>query len=151
MIHHTHRILLVEDEPTNMLVLSATLRQAGYHVDEVTDGLKAWQHLNHDNNYALVVTDRLMPHMDGLELFACMKKDARFKTIPVIMQTAAIAPEQVVEGIRSGVYYYLTKPYQEDTLLTLVRSAIRERTQQTLWGWYRLGSNLCWCDGIKSL
>lgn len=112
-----------------MFVLSAYLRNAGYAVDEVDNGLKAWQQLNHDPDYTLVVTDRLMPHMDGLELFSCMKKDARFQNIPVIMQTAATAPEQVVEGIKSGVYYYLTKPYQEETLLMLVRSAIRDREQ----------------------
>lgn len=123
------RILLVEDEPTNMFVLSAYLRNAGYAVDEVDNGLKAWQQLNNDPHYTLVVTDRLMPHMDGLELFSCMKKDARFLDIPVIMQTAATAPEQVVEGIKAGVYYYLTKPYQEETLLMLVRSAIRDREQ----------------------
>lgn len=132
MLQNTARILLVEDEPTNMLVLSAYLRNSGYLVDEAVDGLKAWQQLNHDSNYNLVVTDRLMPHMDGLELFSCMKKDARFSNIPVIMQTAATAPEQVVEGIKSGVYYYLTKPYEEETLLTLVKSAMRDRQQNAV-------------------
>src|SRR5262249_13472562 len=48
------------------------------------------------------------------------------------MQTGANSPEEVVEGIRAGVYYYLTKPYQEETLLNLVQAAIRERKNHEL-------------------
>ena len=67
------RILLVEDEKTNLRILSAYLRKTGHEVDEAEDGEAAWQKLNPpsgaDSNYALVVTDRNMPRMDGLELF----------------------------------------------------------------------------------
>lgn len=125
-------LLVVEDEPTNMMVLSAYLTNAGYAVDQAVDGQDAFKKLSEKPNYALVVTDRLMPKMDGLQLFAEMQRSPRLKHIPVIMQTAADKPEEVVEGIRAGVYYYLTKPYEEEALLSLVRSALRDSEQQNL-------------------
>jgi DNA-binding response OmpR family regulator len=122
-------ILLVEDEPANMRVLAAYLKQAGYAIDQAEDGRAAMRKLGENPDYALVVTDRRMPNMDGMQLFAEMQRNPRLRKIPVIMQTAADTPEEVVEGIKAGVYYYLTKPYQEETLLSLVRSAIRDRQQ----------------------
>jgi len=80
----------------------------------------------------LIITDRMMPKMDGLELCAKMKRDSNLHHLPVIMQTAAATPQNIAEGIQAGVYYYLTKPYQEQALLSLVRSALREHQQYRL-------------------
>lgn len=123
-------ILIAEDDPISRTILSAQLTQGGYKVEAVEDGLQAWKRLNETSDIALVVTDRRMPGLDGLALHARMQGDPALGSIPVIMQTSATAPEEVVEGIKSGVYYYLTKPYLEETLLTLVKTAIRERRQQ---------------------
>ena len=126
-------VLLVEDEGTNMMILSAYLQNAGYQVDEAVNGEIALQKLRAAPHlYELVVTDRRMPVMDGLELFSQMQRDKQLRHIPVIMQTGADTPQEVVEGIKAGVYYYLTKPYQEETLTSLVRAAIRDRKQQEL-------------------
>ncbi len=126
------RILLVEDEPSNRAILGAQLKQAGYVVDEADNGESAWKILTARPDYAVVVTDRRMPQMDGLALFERMQAHVELRHIPVIMQTAATAPNEVVEGIRAGVYYYLSKPYQEETLLTLIKSAIRERQKHEM-------------------
>ena len=126
------QILLVEDEQVSMMILGSYLRQAGYQVDEAENGEDALQKLNTATNYDLVVTDRRMPVMDGLELFTAMQRDLKLNHLPVIMQTAANAPHEDVEGIKAGVYYYLTKPYDQDTLLNLVQTAIRDREQQTI-------------------
>ncbi|MES2906999.1 MAG: response regulator [Pseudomonadota bacterium] len=123
------RILLVEDEVTNRRILSAYLQRAGYDVDEAEDGLAALGKLK-SQNYDLVVTDWRMPNMDGLELAKRLKADAKLRHIPILMQTAADSPEEVVEGMRAGVYYYLTKPYEENMLLALVRAGLRERKQK---------------------
>lgn len=121
------RILLVEDEPTNMMILSSFLRNAGFIVDEIEDGQQAWDHLRQDKAYDLLITDRIMPRMDGLVLSRNMKADASLRHIPIIMQTAATSQSEVAEGISAGVYYYLTKPYEEETLMTLTRAALRDR------------------------
>jgi sigma-B regulation protein RsbU (phosphoserine phosphatase) len=125
----TKKILLVEDESAARALLDSYLKEAGYQVDEATDGQEAWAMLSKNRHYDLIVTDRLMPKMDGLELCAKMKRDSGLHHIPVIMQTGAATPENVAQGIQAGVYYYLTKPYQEQALLSLVRSALREHDQ----------------------
>src|SRR6188768_381698 len=104
-------ILLVEDEATNMAILSAYLRVAGYKVTEAHDGVQAYEILSKNPNFDLIVTDRRMPHMDGLELAKKIKRDTRLDRIPVIMQTGASSQDEIIEGIKAGVFYYLTKPY----------------------------------------
>lgn len=120
-------ILLVEDEPTNMEILSGFLREAGYVVDRATDGQEAWEILKKRRSYDLIITDRRMPNMDGLELSLKVKADPELRNIPIIMQTAATTLPEVAEGIKAGVYYYLAKPYEEETLLTLTKGALRDR------------------------
>jgi len=121
------RILVVEDDTTNLMVISRRLRHAGYVVDEAGNGQQGLDLLQQNNDYVAIVCDRNMPVMDGIKLFETIKNDPKFSAVPFIMQTGETEPEQVAEGIQAGVYYYLTKPFQEETLLTLVRTAIRDR------------------------
>ncbi len=125
------RILLAEDEPTNMAILSAFLQSADFEVVEAVNGKIAWDILAKDPHFDLVVTDHRMPEMEGLDLAVRMRNDPRLKKIPVIMQTSATEPEEVLKGIRAGVYYYLAKPYEEEILLGIVRSAVQERRQKS--------------------
>lgn len=120
-------ILIVEDDTLNREILAALLQRAGYIVDSAENGEEAWNRLMHRSDYTLVVTDRLMPQMDGLQLFTRIKRSANLRHIPVIMQTGATSASEIAEGVQSGVYYYLTKPYQEETLLSLVKSAIHDQ------------------------
>jgi CheY-like chemotaxis protein len=76
--------------------------------------------------YDLVILDRMMPGMNGIELLHLMKADPRFSAIPVIMQTAATTPEQVRQGLEAGAFYYLSKPYEPETLIAIVRAAVRD-------------------------
>jgi len=123
------RVLVVEDEPTNMAILTAYMRKAGHQIEQAEDGVAALEKLERDHAFDVVVTDRRMPRMDGLELFRRAMADPNLRAIPFIMQTAATEPDEVVEGIQAGVYYYLTKPYHEETLITLVNAAAKQRSQ----------------------
>lgn len=123
------RILLVEDDRVSMEILATMLLKAGYQVVQAENGQKAWTLLNKSRDFHLVVTDRIMPEMDGMALFAKIKKDAGLSHIPVIMQTGATEPNEVADGILAGMFYYLTKPYQEQALLSIVQSAMRANEQ----------------------
>lgn len=131
-VSQSPRILLVEDEPTNMAILSAFLNSANYEVVEAVDGQMAWEILVEDPHFDLIVTDRRMPRKDGLELALLVKKTKEVRHIPIIMQTGATAQEEVSEGIRAGVYYYLSKPYEEGTLLAIVRAALNEKRKNQM-------------------
>jgi len=96
-------------------------------------GEEAWRLLQQNDTFDLILLDRMMPGMDGVELLRQIKATPAFKKVPVIMQTAASAPEQVREGLLAGALYYLTKPYERDSLLAIVRAALSDgETRQDL-------------------
>jgi CheY-like chemotaxis protein/anti-sigma regulatory factor (Ser/Thr protein kinase) len=119
-------LLVVDDEPMNLEIIREYLDAEDYALDLVESAEAAWRRLETAPAYDLVILDRMMPGMNGIELLKRMKADARFRPIPVIMQTAASEPGQVREGILAGAFYYLAKPYEPATLLAIVRAALAD-------------------------
>ncbi len=124
------KILAVDDEEFNLDILEEYLSSSGYDCIAASNGNEALKALDAHSDIQLVVLDRMMPKPDGMEILQHMKSSERLKEIPVIMQTAAAAQEQILEGIRAGAYYYLTKPYQEPLLLGIVRTALADYQQK---------------------
>ena len=125
---NTPIILAVDDDPVNLEIIEATFEDTGYDLRCVDGGKRALEALNDENlSIDLVILDRMMPDVDGLEVLRKMKENPRLERTPVVMQTAAAAPEQVAEGLRAGAYYYLTKPYAPAALRTIVRAALEDR------------------------
>ncbi|WP_035057324.1 ATP-binding response regulator [Andreprevotia chitinilytica] len=126
------RILIVDDEPFNLEILGEHLLDEGYEVVTADDGEAAWNLLTRDAAFDAILLDRMMPRMDGMALLARLKQQAEFEHVPVIMQTAVGAAENVREGLAAGAYYYLIKPFQRDMLLAIVAAAVsfhREKKQ----------------------
>jgi len=123
------RLLVVDDEPFNLEIIAEHLEGDDYELVTARDGEEAWAILNEASGeeFEALILDRMMPRMNGIELLKRIKQEARFRQIPVIMQTAAASKEQVVEGIRLGAYYYLTKPFDGEVLAAVVRAAVAER------------------------
>ena len=122
------KILAVDDEEFNLDILGEYLEDAGYEPIGAVDGVDALQKLDEHPDIQAIVLDRMMPNMDGIEFMNEISKHPTFRHLPVVMQTAAATEKQIVEGIDSGVFYYLTKPYQRNILLSIVRSALEEST-----------------------
>lgn len=118
-------ILAVDDERFNLDILTEYLTDDGYRVIGASDGIEALEKLAQHPEINLIVLDRMMPRMDGMQLMEQLKRDKNFRDIPVIMQTAAASNTQLLEGIQAGVYYYLTKPYEDVMLLSIVKSALQ--------------------------
>jgi len=118
------RVLIVEDNESDRALLDAHLSRDGFDTEFAVDGVEAWSMLDaQPDRYDVVVLDRSMPRMNGIELLRRMKHDHRFLIIPVILQSALVARDEVIEGIRCGAYYYLTKPYDVEMLMSVVRTA----------------------------
>lgn len=122
------RILVVDDEPFNLEIIVEYLADCDYDLVTAADGSSALERLAESGpDFDLVLLDRMMPGLDGVEVLRKIKDDPRLQTIPVIMQTAAASPEEVREGLAAGAHYYLTKPFAADSLLTVVRTALQDR------------------------
>ena len=118
-------ILVIDDDPNNVDIMEIYLEEGNYKVFTASDGVEGWDQLQqHKSEIRTILLDRMMPNMNGMQFMEKLKADDSVNNIPVIMQTAAAEKQQVTEGITAGVYYYLTKPYNEGVMLSIVRAAI---------------------------
>ncbi|WP_026997971.1 response regulator transcription factor [Flectobacillus major] len=122
------RILVVEDEPKTLHAIQQGLEENHYEVDIAYDGLIARQ-LALRNNYTLIITDVIMPGLNGFVLSRELR-DAGIQT-PILMLTALGETEDKVNGFDSGADQYLVKPFQFVELLARVRS-LTKRGSKTL-------------------
>lgn len=121
------RLLVVDDEEAMRDLLANYLTMDGYVVQVADCVDQAWRILNENGSrFDAVISDRLMPGGDGLELVKKIKNDERLKAIPVIIQSAMSAEQDFQEGIEVGAHFYLTKPYQRQLLLAVVYAAIED-------------------------
>lgn len=118
------RVLLVEDDPDLREALSLILGNAEMEVATAPDGAVALELLDEaERSFDAVVTDRLMPRVDGIELLRAVKSRRELALLPVIVITVVTEPKQVVEGIDAGAYAYIPKPVDADVLISIIRSA----------------------------
>ena len=124
------RLLIADDEPDNLELLQLFLEREDYRVDTVDDGTLAWEKISADPDlYDVVLLDRMMPKMTGMEVLKKMKCDARLSRLPVVLQTALSSSQDVTEGIEAGAYYYLGKPYERSMLQSVVAAAVSDYKQ----------------------
>ncbi len=116
-------ILIVEDSATQLEELRYILEKKGYIVDAVTNGREAMDFLK-KKQPALVISDVIMPEMDGYELCKKIKSDEQLKKIPVLLLTTLSDPDDVVRGLDCGADNFLTKPYEEVTLISRIEYII---------------------------
>jgi PAS domain S-box-containing protein len=116
-------ILIVEDSRTQAMLLQHLLEEHGYVVTTTASGQEALQALG-GQQPALIISDIVMPQMDGFELTRIIKQDPALAEIPVILLTQLSDPEDVIRGLAACVDFYLTKPYNEAFLLSKVESII---------------------------
>lgn len=124
-------ILIVDDEPINLDIICAHLENDNYDLITAINGQEAWSMLEANPvRYDAIILDRMMPGLDGMQVLANIKENDQMEHIPVVMQTAKAETQDVVEGLKAGAYYYLTKPYDGDVLKTVVRSAVNDRLHE---------------------
>lgn len=122
------RILVVEDEPISLHVLLENLAAEGYEAQGASTGAEAWEAILHaPAEFEVILLDRMMPDMDGIEILRRLKSRPNPAGTAVIIQTALSSEVEVLEGLREGAFYYLTKPFTAAALLAIVEAATRDR------------------------
>ena len=119
------RILVVEDEKHLNRIISEAVEDEGYSVDSCYNGLEALEYLA-CADYDVIILDIMMPKMNGLELVRRLRD--RGDSTPVLFLTARDAVADRVEGLESGGDYYLTKPFDFQELMAVVRVMTRKYT-----------------------
>jgi DNA-binding response OmpR family regulator len=117
-------ILVVEDEPDILDLVSYNLEQAGFAVLRAEDGEKALD-LSEGGSISLVVLDLMLPGIDGLEVCRTLKQGARTKEVPVLMLTARTEEVDRIVGLELGADDYLVKPFSPRELVLRIRAILR--------------------------
>jgi signal transduction histidine kinase/DNA-binding response OmpR family regulator len=113
-------ILIVEDSPTQALQLQYVLEQHHYCASVAANGRDALAGMRR-HKPTIVISDILMPEMDGYQLCQQIKADADLAEIPVILLTSLSDPKDVIKGLECGADNFVTKPYDEDFLLSRIQ------------------------------
>lgn len=117
-------IVIVDDNPHNLRVLSTTLKKEGYEVRPATGGQSALKAID-AKPPELILLDVMMPVMDGYEVCASLKNNEKTEGVPIIFITALDDVKDKVKGFSMGCVDYISKPFQEEEVLARVRTQIR--------------------------
>lgn len=117
------RVLVVDDDPVVRRIVGSTLERAGFLVEYATDGDAGWLALQ-QQSFTLVITDRSMPNVDGLELMRRIRTSTEYASLPVILLSSsaeeALGPEAKTEGANA----FISKVLSSAELLTTVERVL---------------------------
>jgi adenylate cyclase len=119
-------VLAVDDVPTNLEILKVRLEAHGYEVVTAADGEEALVR-SREIEPDIVLLDVMLPKLDGISVLKQIKQDAGDRFVPVLLVTAKADTRDIVNGLEAGGDDYLTKPFEQATLLARVRSLLRTK------------------------
>ncbi len=121
-----HRILVVDDDPLMVNLLQATLENRGFDVLVATDGQEGLDTIQ-DEHPDLVVSDIMMPKVDGFELVQRLRADPMVGNTPVVILSAKGEEEDLVKGLELGADDYVTKPFRPNEFVARLQTILRRR------------------------
>ena len=133
------RLLIVDDEPNLLRAVDAVLRNEGFETSTARGGREALLSVA-QNIPDLIVSDVRMPGMDGYTLARRLRSSPNYAHIPIVFLSAKDEMRDRIEGFRSGVDVYLTKPFEPDELVAVIKN-ILQRVEQTRAAIVRLVGN----------
>ena len=111
-----YKVLIVDDVPTNVMLVQAILKKEGYTLLTCDSGTKALRIAN-EKHPNLILLDIMMPEMDGYEVLQHLKSNPETTDIPVIIMSALSDMQSIVKGYQLGATEYVTKPFQREELV----------------------------------
>lgn len=124
------RVLVADDDPAILRLVSAILEKEGFSVVSARDGREAYKALQDDASFTAAVFDVVMPHIPGPELVRYMRTEKRFNKIPVMMMTAEQDPKLSSDSFAAGAVVFLPKPFTTVQLQTMLRMLVGKAVQQ---------------------
>ena len=122
-------VLIVEDEPAIIELVTFSLRETGWNVCSVQNVADAWDFIMQRTPH-LILLDWMLPDQTGLRLLARIRGDRNFQQIPVIMLTAKSMEEDKLAGLNTGADDYVTKPFSPRELLARAKALLRRKSPE---------------------
>jgi CheY-like chemotaxis protein len=120
----SRRILVADDDPAILRLVTAIVEKEGYTVVPARDGREAYKLLQSDSDFVAGIFDVVMPHIQGPELVRYMKTEKRLMKIPVMMMTAEQNPKLSSDSFSAGAVVFLPKPFTTAQLQIMLRMLI---------------------------
>ena len=120
----SRRILVADDDPAILRLVTAIVEKEGYTVVPARDGREAYKYLQSEGDFIACVFDVMMPHIQGPELVRYMKTEKRLMKIPVMMMTAEQNPKLSSDSFAAGAVVFLPKPFTTSQLQVMLRMLI---------------------------
>ncbi len=120
------KILVVDDNSISQRLLSFILQQGDHTVVTAINGVQAIEQLK-EADVDLVLTDLMMPKMDGLTLIEHLRADERYKNLPVIALTASVKEQHYSRARAAGVNALLTKPIESEVIIDIVNRLVTQK------------------------
>ncbi|MCP9494151.1 MAG: response regulator [Pyrinomonadaceae bacterium MAG19_C2-C3] len=118
------RILVADDDPAILRLVTAIVEKEGYTVVAARDGREAYKILQSDGDFIAGIFDVVMPHIQGPELVRYMKTEKRLMRIPVMMMTAEQNPKLSSDSFAAGAVVFLPKPFTTSQVQVMLRMLI---------------------------
>lgn len=122
-------ILIVEDEPSIVELVSFTLKEAGWQTLAVNTAGEAWDFLQRRTPH-LVLLDWMLPDQAGIRLLSRIRADRQLQSLPVIMLTAKSMEEDKIAGLDQGADDYITKPFSPRELTARIKALLRRKSPE---------------------
>jgi two-component system phosphate regulon response regulator PhoB len=122
-------ILIVEDEPAIVELVTFSLKEAGWNTSAVHSAADAWEFLQR-RTPQLILLDWMLPDQTGLRLLARIRADRQFNEMPIIMLTAKSMEEDKIAGLNHGADDYVTKPFSPRELMARVKALLRRKSPE---------------------
>ncbi len=123
---NAEKILVVDDEPGQVMVISKFLKHNGYEVITASDGLECIAKAESELP-DLILLDNVMPNMDGQTALAKLRASKKTRDIPVIMVTALSDEKNIASAQKSGAVEYVVKPFDYTVLLEKIKEALKSK------------------------
>ncbi len=126
----SRKVLVAEDDPTCRAILLKAVEEAGCTAVGCDDGLEAWETINANPEFDLLITDVAMPRMHGRELLQSVRRDERFRELPAIFVSGVMGPEELGDLLALGPTRFVRKPLNVPQLVEDIRASFADQAQE---------------------
>ncbi|HWV74506.1 MAG TPA: response regulator [Pseudosphingobacterium sp.] len=120
-----HKILIIDDEPLNILALCAVLKSRGYQTVKAATAKEGLHKLFDDDSISIILMDMMMPEIDGYEATALIRGNKNIGNIPIIAVTAQAMAHDKEKCLAAGINDYVSKPIDIDILTRVIKKYIK--------------------------